>query len=373
MKVSLLLLLAAIVLEPPFAYANEATTMDMEENQNLRGRSLARWWRRGRKPTKNNRCQSSQDCAESHYCSSGNRCLPDGKCSNLSDCENPQNSYGVIECFGELQCMSDGTCGRICGTDVDDPDQCKSDDDCGEGNYCAGGQCRAHGECGSDVDCMNPANPFAAIDCVGYVECDIDAGVCNKVCSENPCPNGQSQPRCAQEPCAALAQTCDDSFVSCVNDYCGGCNAIAFDAAGLQVCNRQSDQEGTTSPQPASKPSLPSCKSNSDCNAEDSYCSKGQCRKFGDCKNDADCFNPANIYSTIFCEGPIQCQQGRCGRECSGSPCPDGEDFAECIVSPCSVVEASCDANIVSCTDYYCGGCNTFAFNAAGYQVCKQN
>jgi len=39
---------------------------------------------------------------------------------------------------------------------------------------------------------------------------------------------------CKQVPCNNEDSQIDDS-VSCVNDYCGGCNAIHFDATGFEI------------------------------------------------------------------------------------------------------------------------------------------
>jgi hypothetical protein len=73
----------------------------------------------------------------------------------------------------------------------------------------------------------------------------------------------------------------------------------------------------------------------------------------------------------IECVGPISCEAGICGRKCSGSGCPEGIDDVSCIVSPCSVLDSACDEDYAACTDYYCGGCNVFAFDESGARVCN--
>jgi hypothetical protein len=46
------------------------------------------------------------------------------------------------------------------------------------------------------------------------------------------CASGEDYTTCETTPCMASAE---DGQMSCVNDYCGGCNAIRFDAAGYPI------------------------------------------------------------------------------------------------------------------------------------------
>ena len=229
---------------------------------------------------------------------------------------------------------------------------CLQDDDCtGEGEYCAQGTCREAGTCGGSVlDCKNPANVFPIIECVGYMECNAD-GSCGIECSGSFCPNND-QVECFARPCDVT--TCEEPYVSCVDDYCGGCNTIFFNATGHQVC---AEEEAST------------CLQDDDCTGEGEYCAQGTCREAGTCGDSVlDCKNPANVFPIIECVGYMECNaDGSCGIECSGSFCPNN-DQVECFARPCDVT--TCEEPYVSCVDDFCGGCNTIFFNATGHQVC---
>jgi len=114
------------------------------------------------------------------------------------------------------------------------------------------------------------------------------------------------------------------------------------------------------------------CLSSSDC-SEGEYCQRGVCSEMGSCLSDADCFNPNNLYPVIMCIGPVTCTtENRCGKKCSDTNCPADKPPVQCFESPCTVVEKTCTtAKVAGCADYYCGGCNAFAFDQAGNQVCQ--
>ena len=96
------------------------------------------------------------------------------------------------------------------------------------------------------------------------------------------------------------------------------------------------------------------------------------CVDMGHCLTDADCFNLDNQYAVILCIGPLSCNSdNQCGVTCSDTNCPADKPQVECFTSPCSVVESSCSEDVSSCVDNYCGGCNAFAFDKAGNQICQ--
>jgi hypothetical protein len=114
------------------------------------------------------------------------------------------------------------------------------------------------------------------------------------------------------------------------------------------------------------------CSSTKDCASDGSqYCAKGTCLATGKCTTHADCFNPENLYAVILCVGPISCTAGQCGKTCSSSDCPSGTPPVQCVVSPCQNVATTCSVAVSNCVDYYCGACKFFAFDKAGYEVCK--
>jgi hypothetical protein len=112
---------------------------------------------------------------------------------------------------------------------------CASDSDCQMEEYCSGGTCRSHGACSDVVDCFNPSNVFPVILCVGYLTCEEER--CGVICSESFCADGSNPVNCLVSPCEITSEECQaESPVSCVDDYCGGCNAYRFDEAGNNVC-----------------------------------------------------------------------------------------------------------------------------------------
>lgn len=179
---------------------------------------------------------------------------------------------------------------------------CAASTECGAEEYCASGICRSMGTCGQTLDCFNPSNFYWKTECVGTTEC-MD-GVCGVECGDSFCPNSD-EVNCLARPCETT--TCNQSNEFCVDNYCGGCNAIFFDAAGRQVC-RTSDMfadevEGNETKAEFVNETTTSCSRDNDCNAEH-YCSSGSCRAFGTCGELVDCFNPGNIYPVVLCVGP---------------------------------------------------------------------
>ena len=221
-------------------------------------------------------CVSTDFCPGEQYCMAG-KCHDFGDCANDRDCYNPSNVFAAVACVGPLYCTKEGRCGRnctgstckenlpwvecfaapcevsLCSEAVSCVDDycggcnalhfdaagnqvcrsCVSDANCTSGEYCKAGECRRHGSCTVDVDCLNPSNIFASIDCVGPLYCTHD-GTCGRNCTGSLCNEGVDFVNCFAAPCQVAS--CPEA-ISCVDNYCGGCNAILFDAAGNHVCN----------------------------------------------------------------------------------------------------------------------------------------
>jgi hypothetical protein len=368
-------------------------------------------------------CESDADCAEMDYCAAG-QCVIKGECRLDVDCVNPLNDqvglckggYFICnpnqqqcECIADQPCPNGrsqvqcivapcdtATCGdeaascvdNYCGgchaiqfnkaghqvCNLEDTDvlrsTCDTDQDCLAAQitrqalvdqYCAQGVCLGFRSCTTDLDCRNPANSFSAVGCLGYFECQM--GRCGVICTDGPCPDGIDSVMCSVAPCQV--DKCSDG-VHCVNDYCGECNAIHFDAAGNQACNDDKDTNNTAA-------QGDTCQTDADCEStaveralDDQYCTQGVCMEQGTCAMDLDCINPSNQYAQPECLGYLECDFGLCSKIC-GSPCDDGRGFTDCVVEPCAV--ESCDRG-VSCVNDFCGGCASIFFDAAGKQAC---
>jgi hypothetical protein len=351
-------------------------------------------------------CSGDQDCSDAQFCSAGS-CRQNGTCSSLLDCQNPSNAYATILCLGFLQCDVDHQCSLNCSdtscpnhdpvfcdllpcevteckeshvscvndfcggchalffnatghqacapntTTADLKASCTNDTDCkGGGQFCSAGECREAGSCGSLLDCRNPSNIYPTIACVGYLECVDDQ--CGIQCSAEFCPNNDTV-NCFAAPCDVTK--CDEPYASCVDDTCGGCNALFFNSSGHQVC----------APNTTTADLKASCTNDTDCKGDGQFCSAGECREAGSCGSLLDCRNPSNIYPTIECVGYLECLDDQCGIQCSAEFCPNN-DTVNCFAAPCNVTK--CEEPYVSCVEDYCGGCNALFFNSTGHPVC---
>eukprot|EP00539_Tryblionella_compressa_P012950 CAMPEP_0178832868 /NCGR_PEP_ID=MMETSP0746-20121128/10225_1 /TAXON_ID=913974 /ORGANISM="Nitzschia punctata, Strain CCMP561" /LENGTH=357 /DNA_ID=CAMNT_0020495209 /DNA_START=17 /DNA_END=1090 /DNA_ORIENTATION=+ len=244
---------------------------------------------------------------------------------------------------------------------------CTADTDCNESQYCGGGVCQDVGQCLERIDCLNPANnPIAAFSCVGYMDCA--SGKCQMQCGSSFCPEGEELAENCDSEQACNVEDCPGS-VSCGTDFCGGCYALFFDAAGNQLCKQEMEPIAN-----ASTAQLSPCASDADCleavtersENGDHYCAQGFCREKGTCGTDMDCYNPANEFNTLFCVGYFSCLGGTCSRVC-GPSCPDGGVEGICEPNPCDA-NPSCPGS-VSCINDGCDGCNAIYFDAAGSVV----
>jgi hypothetical protein len=170
------------------------------------------------------------------------------------------------------------------------------------------------------------------------------------------CPNGD-EVNCYAQPCDVTQ--CNEPYVTCVDNYCGGCHAVFTDAAGNQVCDGSSSVERKVT-------SASACTSDDEC-GDSQFCSAGACRTFGSCGSLLDCLNPSNIYLTVKCFGYLKCNFQQCGLVCGLSSCPNNDQI-ECD-APCAAV-TKCDEPYEHCVDDYCGRCSAILINAAGEEVC---
>jgi len=335
-----------------------------------------------------NICTSGKDCGEDQYCA-GNKCLDHATCNKAIDCDNPLNKFMSIQCVGHFSCL-DNNCTKTCdvcedgsvaiecnndpcpvntldgqrscvsdhcggcnviyfdagGNAMYDPvdNTCTSGKDCGKDQYCADNKCLDHKTCTTDMDCVNPSNKFEhrLNETKGHFKCT--EGICGKVTG---CEDKSEPFLCKNDPCSMNTRGDEGP---CVSDYCGGCNAIYFDAGG----NVMDDPVDNT------------CTSGDEC-GEDQYCADNKCLDHGTCKEDMDCVNPSNKFqhqlNKMF--GHFKCTEGTCEKV---GGCEDESEPVPCTKDPCS---ASRCGGGVSCVSDYCGGCNSIHFDAGGNDICR--
>jgi len=61
-----------------------------------------------------------------------------------------------------------------------------------------------------------------------------------EICECNECAKGVPFVQCFAQPCSFQETECKEA-ASCSDDYCGGCNAHYFDAAGNEICKKCPD------------------------------------------------------------------------------------------------------------------------------------
>jgi hypothetical protein len=210
---------------------------------------------------------------------------------------------------------------------------------------------------------------------------------------------------CFQPPCEATP--CDVEGATCVDDYCGGCNAIWTDAEGNPVCGTVTVdcstvkcaaaqcQDGEVAVVPEGKCCETCQKETVDCAAVSCLaveCQEGQyivtpegecCPQCADQPAECaqmECAEPLCIEGTLptYVEGEccqqckpaemdcstVRCASPNCGKDqVAFQPegqcclqCKEGCDEVQCFADPCSVSE--CDVKGAICTSNYCGGCN---------------
>lgn len=232
--------------------------------------------------------------------------------------------------------------------------------------YCAAGTCAAPGTCSTDNDCVNPSNHYEIIECAGPILCD--QGQCTRDCSTGSmCKEGVNVVNCFVDPCTVTG--CAES-AECIADYCGGCNALHFDAAGnvLAECD-----DPFTIPE--------TCTQDNDCDDGSGrlpthFCSAGSCKPFGECSTTSDCLNPSNDVGFISCTGFQRCtSNGQCEHVCSN------DEHCCFIPVECTAEEKEACPDAVMCvkdncndSGNHCGTWNgNFYFDSAGNSICVQN
>lgn len=300
-------------------------------------------------------CFNPSNAYASIFCVGYTECQ-EGSCAKVcgeflcKDGSNPVNCFAspcsVDKCEDAVSCADDycGGCNsihfnaagsQVCAAnndtetpitaDVQKP--CKSDVECSsptetverafssDGSYCSQGFCKEYGSCDTDLDCLNPSNSYVSAACLGYVECQ--EGTCGVVCDDtgSQCKDGSGVVACKARPCEV--DKCEGG-VSCVDDYCGDCNAIHFDSAGNEVCV-DNTFTGTV---------ILTCTNDDDCGNEE-YCASDKCMAFSTCEDVYDCANPSNQFDVIACEGVLECQSGQCTMVCdegSADTCTSDDD-----------------------------------------------
>ncbi|GAX15202.1 hypothetical protein FisN_12Lh092 [Fistulifera solaris] len=246
--------------------------------------------------------------------------------------------------------------------------ECTSDDDCRAGKeYCSGGVCKKFGFCRDLADCLNPSNEYSTARCDGYIDC-VD-NQCRRQCSTDECPDGQPVADCFASPCSV--STCE-SPSTCVDYYCGGCNALFFDPKGDLACGSV-EGDGVLDPAPQENDVDPPSNDETSCSSDDAcgeneYCADGVCLEMGSCETQVDCFNPSNIFFKVECSGHIMCTEEKICKTICGPFCPN--DLLNVACGPSICEETPCDEDYVSCAYDYCGECKGIFFDAQGSQIC---
>jgi len=331
-------------------------------------------------------CEQSQctrDCDTGSICKKGVdqvSCFVD-PCTT-TDC--PESTGCVADyCGNDCKALHFDAAGKVlreCNEPLITSRVCFQDSDCNGGgaittHYCAASMCKPMGSCDSTSDCLNPANEFGVASCIGYSQCTA-SGQCEKVCSnEEHCCFIQTE--CKESLACPDAATCVkdncNQLGGAEQDHCGaGSGTFYFNISGYSICT-----DASPSP-PAAMPET--CTIDADCSVAkpqelgvgQPYCAQGKCLQAGYCSDYTDCLNPSNEYTKIECDGMVTCNRNfQCGVECIGSSCLEDQEYVTNCggQTPCEAAAASNydgSTNVVSCTNDYCGGCNTIQFDAAG-------
>lgn len=245
------------------------------------------------------RCAADAVCKLDEYCSARGYC--ERGCRDSTTCEDGQvcvaGTCQSTDAAGACGTKCDCAPGQVCrgGVCQDPPEQCNGPDDCGRG---PGDRCEAYQCNGFTNQCFDPdPQPCTdATDCIGRPGCQ-DGCLCT--------PNGQCVPdgECTPEN---EAEVCGDGFYCTADLTCGV---------------------------------LPSCTSNTECEAYGLVCNLGRqrCQRPAPCDDNADCTSaPATYCNTASgsCEVPscrnggVQCgvneqcsTDGRCVPQGTGTAC----------------------------------------------------
>jgi hypothetical protein len=186
-------------------------------------------------------------------------CRPE-LCDQVKKCGPPPPVAPPIQCpdgsmtFYDINCVkTTSTTGSSssCRWDVKSSScpACSEDADCSLASYCSAGLCRTKDTCGTKSDCWNPSidgtTTTTAITTTSTtttstttkdLPCLAEQRECTAVVSSSnsctsTCCDKKDVVNCFIDPC----DTVTVPYHTCVSDYCGGCNAYAFDQAGHLV------------------------------------------------------------------------------------------------------------------------------------------
>eukprot|EP01012_Entosiphon_sulcatum_P013615 TRINITY_DN1883_c0_g1_i1.p1 TRINITY_DN1883_c0_g1~~TRINITY_DN1883_c0_g1_i1.p1 ORF type:complete len:929 (+),score=164.55 TRINITY_DN1883_c0_g1_i1:130-2916(+) len=241
--------------------------------------------------------------------------------------------------------------------------------------------------------------------------------------SSSQCPDGKAPVACIMDPCRT-ATCASNPNAQCVADYCGGCNAIFYDANRQAVagCGSVPDcaailcskpycptgQKVMSSPTqccPFCGPDTTAPPPTQTCRADQEYqtcgsscpptcgvdslaivcsalCVPGCFCKSGTfldpvtdscvatCPTKPDC--SAVACPAVACGANMESftPPNACCPECRpvSRPCPDGSAPTNCLVDPCGTATCASNPN-AQCVADYCGGCNAIFYDANGQTV----
>merc|ERR1719491_1320914 len=286
-----------------------------------------------------------------------------GICADIGTCKSVFDCVNPANSYVSIDCVGYKECDQGFCSQVCS-EFCENETDCSENQYCASGGCVPSGSCNSDLDCINPKNMFPSISCIGFLECN--QGVCGKECSDF-CKNGDAPAYCDSDVCAA--NRCAEG-VSCIKN-CSDCTAIHFDGSGTQVCvddgntiDEVEEEIVEENLDEGKEEVFQPCSIEGDC-SDNQYCGSEVCMPNGLCNSDLDCMNPENKYASTRCLGYLKCEEGSCGNVCSKS-CENGKKRMSCDRDVC---EANSCTEGVSCINN-CSDCTAIHFDGSGNQVC---
>lgn len=170
------------------------------------------------------------------------------------------------------------------------------------------------------------------------------------------CGDGSEPVNCLVDPCE-LALPCEsDQSLTCVSNYCGGCNAEFVDKNGHLAC--QPNQ---------------GCTLDRDCQ-EGEYCgAQGECVDVGSCSADYECNLPGNNFNhSKRCLGYGECKENRCEYTCGNAQCinHEGYDFGDCeMVIGYVRIGDTCES-VSGCGSLIPGGTSAFATKEACEASC---
>ena len=208
------------------------------------------------------------------------------------------------------------------------------------------------------------------------------------------CPVDKPQANCGRAPCSPATKCRADPTATCKNNYCGGCNAEFYNKAGKKINCRTGCPVDKPLVHCFARPcDVTQCRANPNATCIDNYC--------GGCN--AEFFNKdgKRINCNTGCpvdKPQVNCDVAPCSvTECRANPtatckdnycggcnaefynkdgkrincrtgCPVDKPLVYCFARPCDVTQCRANPN-ATCKDNYCGGCNAEFFNKDGKKI----